>query len=107
METPGGSPGEEPGGSPRLRRAEQAADQLEPAGLPLISPKAQVWAIMSTVMAAVVGTLTVAGTNPRPQQEPGNTTSTSTSPVSFSFTWKVGLFPIGFHPTHSSPPAPR
>lgn len=82
-------------------------DQRDRKGVPSIEPNAQVSAVISMVIAAVVGTLTVAGTKPRPQQEPGKTTSTSTSPVSFSLIWKVGLLPIGFQPIHSSPPTPR
>ena len=82
-------------------------DQRDPVGVPSILPNAQVSAVMSMMKAEAVGTLTVAGTKPRPQQEPGKTTSTSTSPVSFSLIWKVGLLPMGFQPIHSSPPAPR
>ncbi len=43
-------------------------------GAPCTGPKAHVSAVISISIGVWFGTLTAAGTKPRPQQEPGKTT---------------------------------
>ena len=62
---------------------------------PVTSPKAQLSAVMVTWISLLVGTLTVTGAKPTPQQLPGKTMSTSTSPLTRSLTWNAGEEPRG------------
>lgn len=75
-------------------------------GVPSIFPKANVSAIISTLILAVDGTLTATGTKPRPQQDPGKIATSNTAPVSLSRILNSGDLPIGFQPTYCSPALP-
>ena len=76
-------------------------------GLPTTRPKAQLSWIMETSTSTLAGTLTVTGTNPRPQQFGGKTAFFSIwLPSTVYVIVNSGLLPSGSQSTYSSPPSP-
>gem|GEM_PF-4991610 len=75
-------------------------------GFPSTAPNAQLSAFMEIWILALPGTRTATGLKPKPQQFPGNWTSTSDLPVAASAIANTGLVPSGRNFEYSSPARP-
>ena len=87
-------------------RPERGQGYRVPLESPLTSPKAQLSAIIEIITFLLAGTLTVTGAKPMPQQLPGKTALTRTSPVALSLIAKRGEDPRGMKLEYNSPALP-